>query len=125
MKSLPFYIDNMNGGFMKADGVLRVEGQTLVFEFHVKDAILEAYKSDLKEIRIDLQELDLIEFKKGIFIPKLILHGKTAKSLADLPGDELTERTLKIKRKHRNIAASIASNLNLRLSEEKLRQLED
>lgn len=125
MRSLPFSIENLNGGFMKVEGILRVEGEQLVFEYQKKDAVVEAYQSELRTEKIPLSELDMLEFKKGWFSTKLILHGKTAASFGDLPGEELTERVLKVKRKHRNVAANISSNLNLKLSEQKLNELED
>ncbi|MEX0723290.1 MAG: hypothetical protein WD357_08815 [Gracilimonas sp.] len=125
MRSLPFAIENLNGGFMKVEGILRVVGEHLVFEFQKKDAVVEAYQSELKTEKIPLSELDMLEFKKGWFSGKLILHGKTARSFGELPGKDLTERVLKVKRKHKNVAASISSNLNLKLSEQKLNELDD
>ncbi|MDR9419362.1 hypothetical protein [Gracilimonas sp.] len=125
MRSLPFTIENLNGGFMKIEGILRVEGEKLVFEFQKKDAVVEAYQSELKTEEVSISEINMLEFKKGWFSGKLILHGKTAKSFGELPGKDLTERVLKVKRKNRELAASISSNLNLKLSEEKLRELDD
>lgn len=125
MRSLPFTIENLNGGFMKVEGILRVEGDHLVFEFQKKDAVVEAYQSELRTAKVPLSELDMIEFKKGWFSGKLILHGKIAKSFGDLPGKDLNERVLKIKRKNRERAASISSNLNLRISEQKLNELDN
>ncbi|MEX0844210.1 MAG: hypothetical protein WD022_02970 [Balneolaceae bacterium] len=125
MRSLPFTIENLNGGFMKVEGILRVDGEHLVFEYQKKDAVLEAYQSELRTETVALSELDMLEFKKGWFSGKLILHGKRATSFGDLPGKELTERVLKVKRKHRNLAANISSNLNLMLSEKKLSELDD
>ncbi len=125
MRSLPFTIENLNGGFMKVEGILRVEEENLVFEYQKKDAVVEAYQSELRTETISISELDMLEFKKGWFSGKLILHGKTARSFKDLPGKDLTERVLKVKRKHREVAASISSNLNLKISEQKLNELED
>ena len=124
MRALPFTIDNLNGGFMKLEGILRVKEDRLLFEFHKKDAVLEAYQSDLKSVEIPLSEIDMLEFKKGWFSAKLILHGKSASSFKDLPGKDLVERVLKVKRKHREVAARISSNLNLKLSEKKLQELD-
>ncbi|HET8864826.1 MAG TPA: hypothetical protein VFM80_03945 [Gracilimonas sp.] len=125
MRTLPFSIENLNGGFMKVEGILRVEGEYLVFEFQKKDAVVEAYQSELRTEKIPLSELDMLEFKKGWFSGKLILHGKNARSFGELPGKDLTERILKVKNKHKNVASSISSNLNLKLSEQKLNELED
>lgn len=123
MKNLPFVIDNLNGGFMKLEGILRMKGEKLFFEYKKKDAVLEAYQSDLLEDVIPLYELDMCEFKKGWFGGKLILHGKSAHTFKNLPGEDLTVRKLKVKRKHRNLAANISSKLNLMLSERKLSEL--
>jgi hypothetical protein len=125
MRSLPFSIENLNGGFMKVEGILRVEEENLVFEFQKKDAFVEAYQSELKTVTIPLASIDMLEFKKSWFSAKLILHGKRASSFGDLPGKELTERVLKVRRKHQNIAANISSNLNLKLSEQKLNELDN
>ncbi len=125
MKTLPFVIENLNGGFMKVEGVLRVEGEKLVFEYQKKDAVVEAYQSELRTQEIQISELDMLEFKKGWFRGKLILHGKRASSFGELPGKDLTERVLIIKRKHRNTAANISSSLNLLLSERKLKELDE
>ncbi len=110
---------------MKVEGILRVEGEILVFEFQKKDAVVEAYQSELKTATIALSGLELLEFKKGWFNAKLVLHGKNARTFEDLPGKDLTERVLKVKRKHMGLAANISSNLNLKLSERKLNELED
>ena len=125
MRSLPFVIENLNGGFMKIEGILRVENEKLVFEFQKKDAVVEAYQSELRTVEIPVSELDMLEFKKGWFSGKLILFAKTARSFGDLPGKDLTERVLKVKRKDRELAANISSNLNLKLSEQKLKELDD
>lgn len=110
---------------MRIEGILRVEGEELVMEFQKKDAVIEAYQSDLRTEKIPITELDMLEFKKGWISSKLILHGKTASSFKDIPGNELTERVLKVKRKHRDLAANISSNLNLRISEHKLSEMDD
>ncbi len=125
MRSLPFEIDSLNGGFMLVEGILSVKGPKLFIEFQKKDAVMGAYKSDLQTIEIPFSSIDIVEYKKGVFSAKLILHGKNAAALKDLPGDELTVRKLKVKRKNREIAASIASKINLELSEMKLKELGD
>lgn len=124
MRSLPFYSDDLNSGLMMLDGILRVEKGVLYFEFQKKDAVLDVYKSDLMNIEIPLSEIAMMEYKKGFFTSKLIIHSKRAAAFKDLPGSQLTERTLKVKKKHREIAASISSNVNLELSERKLRELD-
>jgi hypothetical protein len=125
MRALPFYDDELNAGFMKMEGILRVENGKLNFEFQKKDGVLEAIKSGIKSISIDLNDIDLVEYKKKLFGGRLILHGKRATVFEALPGNDLTTRTLKVKRAHRDIAANIASNVNIWLSEKKLREMDE
>jgi hypothetical protein len=86
---------------------------------------LEAYKSDIMTDEILFSDLNMIEFKKGIFSSKLILHGKKAAPFRNLPGSDLTTRSLKVKKKNREIAANISSKVNLELSEMKLREMDE
>lgn len=123
MRSLPFYMDDLNGGFMKLEGILSVEKGKIYLEFQKSDAILETYKSDVQQLEIDISEISMMEYKKGLFSSKLIVHAKRAITFQDFPGNGLTERTLKVKKKHREIAASISSNINLLLSEKRLNEL--
>lgn len=125
MRNLPFVIDELNGGFMLLEGILSVKGAKLFIEFQKKDALMGAYKSDLQTIEIPFSEIDMMEFKKGFFSSRLIIYGKNARALSELPGDDLTTRKLKIKKKNRDIAASISSKVNLELSEMKLREMDD
>ena len=125
MRALPFYDDELNAGFMKMEGILRVENGKLAFEYQNKDAIMGAVKSGLRTVEIDLSSIDMMEYKKKLFGGRLILHASRASVFADLPGNELTTRTLKVKREHREIAANIASNVNLYLSEKKLREMDE
>lgn len=124
MRSLPFYCDDLNGGLMMLEGILSVENGKLSLEFQKKDAVLDIYKSDLMNIEVDLSEISMIEYKKGFFSSKFIIHSKKAATFQNFPGSKLTERVLKVKKKHREIAASISSNINLELSERKLRELD-
>lgn len=125
MRSLPFYVDDLNGGFMKLEGILRLEEGQLIFEYQKKDAILEAYKSALTTVEIPVTDLAMTEFKKGWFSAKLTLHADRPAVFADLPGNELTTRVLKLKKKHAEIAAKISSSVNLQLSQYRLQQMED
>ncbi|XWN36254.1 MAG: hypothetical protein ROO71_09860 [Balneola sp.] len=125
MRSLPFIIDQLNGGFMLVEGILSVKSQKLFIEFQKKDAVMGAYKSDLATVEIPFSEIDMMEYKKGFFSSKLIIHGKNARALTELPGDELTSRTLKVKKKNKEVAANISSKVNLELSEMKLKELDE
>ena len=125
MRALPFYDDEQNGGFMMLEGILRIEKGKIHIEYQKKDAIVEVVKSSVKSFAIDLNDIDLIEYKKKLFGARLILHAKRATVFEDFPGNELLIRILKVKRKNRDIAANVASNVNLLLSEMKLKELDE
>jgi hypothetical protein len=55
----------------------------------------------------------------------LILHGKSATSFKRIPGNDLTQRVLKIKKEHQDLAANISSKLNLKISEQKLSEMDE
>lgn len=124
MRSLPFVIEELNGGFALVEGILSVKEHKLFVEFQKKDSVFGAIKSDVKAIEIPFSGIDMMEYKKGVFSAKLTIYGKNATALKELPGDELMTRKLKVKRKYREIAANISSKVNLELSEMKLRELD-
>lgn len=125
LRALPFYDDEQNGGFMMLEGILRIEKGNINIEYQKKDAIVEVVKSGVKTVNISLDDIDMIEYKKKLFGARLIIHASRATVFEEFPGSELLTRTLKVKRKNREIAASIASNVNLFLSEKKLRELDE
>lgn len=124
-RNLPFYNDDLNGGFMKVEGILRLEGDFLCVDYQKKDTVLGAYRSELKSVKIPVSGIDLAEFRKKWFSARLTLHAKRADVFKDFPGSSLTKRVLKIKKEDRSTAASLSSNLNLRISEQKLREMDE
>ena len=78
MRALPFYDDEQNGGFMTMEGILRIEKGEIHIEYQKKDAIVEMVKSNVKSISINLNDIDLIEYKKKLFGARFILHAKRA-----------------------------------------------
>lgn len=125
MMSFPFIIDELHGGFMKVDGILRMDGEQLLFEFQKKDNVIGMYQSEIQTEVIPIADLSMAEYKKGFFKDKIVLHGKRATSFKALPGKDMGERVLKIKKKNRSKASSLISRINLELSELKLKELED
>ena len=122
---LPFYNDELNSGFMKLEGLLRLEKDKITIEFQKKDSIMEVIKSGVQMVEIFLCDLEVVEFRKKLFGGRLILYAKRATVFEHFPGTDLTTRVLKVQRKRRDHAASVASNINLILSEQKLRELDE
>ena len=126
MRNFSFVIDELNGGFMKMAGTIRLEGETLRLEFYKTDNVFEAYKSDLKTLEIDLGDLNEIEFKKSFLGGgKLTLKANSEQVFGGLEGMEVGVRVLKVKRKEREAALSVTSRARLLLSERRLRELDE
>ena len=124
MKNIPFYIDGVNGGFMRVEGIIRLEKNGLYLEFQIKDAVIKAYKSPIKTLFLALEDIDTIETKVGWFRTRLWIHVQSGKILEAIPGNDLTQRVFSFKRAYRLALANMISQLNLALSELKLKELD-
>lgn len=122
-KAVSFEIPTVNQGFRIARGLLKLEGEELLFEFQVTDAFLEVFNSDVEEVRIELADLQSVEYKKGWFSSKIVLEARSLRVFEEIPGTDGAECVLKIKRKDRGEAQKLVSKTRLTLSEMKLRDL--
>lgn len=88
MSSLPFSIP-MYVGLAKADGLLRLEGNTLVLEFEIQDRPLGLLKSELRELRIPIFEIEHLELANGwLRKPRLIVQTESMRVSRQIPGSE-------------------------------------
>ena len=71
-ENVPFYIDGVHGGFMRVGRIMRLEKDGLYFEFQVKDALVEAYKSSVKTHYLALKDIDAVETKMDVFLHTLM-----------------------------------------------------
>ncbi|RMG67986.1 MAG: hypothetical protein D6722_12320 [Bacteroidetes bacterium] len=123
---LPFFIDNLYGGFAKVNGILSRDRQFLTLEFQVADNVLGGLlKGRPKEIRLPLKALASVEYKQNWFVARMILRAYRLGDLAEIPNAESGEAKLSIKRKDRKVAREMASSLNLALSEIRLAQMDE
>ena len=125
MKNIPFYIDGVHGGFMKVEGIMRLEQDGIYLEFQVKDSLMEAYKSSVKTHFLVLKDIDTVELRIGWFRTRLFIFAQSGKILEAIPGNDLTQRVFSFKRGNRPALASMVSQLNLELSELKLKELDE
>lgn len=122
-QAVAFEIPDVNMGFKKATGLVNLSGEELVLEFQEEDAFIGVFQSDVKEVRIPLDQLQEIRFKKGWFSSKLILEARSLKVFRELPGSG-HKVTLKIKRGDRKDADRLISKIRLAKSEQQLRDLD-
>ena len=96
MGSLPFSVSAF-GGLARADGLLRLDGHSLVVEFQIQDRLLGWLCSDLKELRIPISEIDGIALETHwLRRPRLIVQTETMRVSRQIPGSRhgLFELTL-------------------------------
>jgi hypothetical protein len=120
---VPFTVEAF-GGFAEAHGLMRLEGNALVLEFQLQDSILNVLRSDVREVRIPLEEIEAITFKRGWLRAKFTIKTYKVRTLKEVPGSDKGEVTLHIRHKDRQKAARLASDLELKLLEHQIDRLE-
>lgn len=111
MSSLPFSI-SMYAGLAKADGLLRLEGNTLVLEFEIQDRLLGLMKSELKELRIPIFEIEHLELANGwLRKPRLIIQTESMRVSRQIPGSEHGSFELTLDNAHKLAARHLISTV--------------
>ncbi|MBN2092023.1 hypothetical protein JW964_20565 [candidate division KSB1 bacterium] len=124
MLSLPFKITNLFSDLAEAHGLVSIEGDYLRMEFQTQDAILGLLKSQLKEIKIPIQELNSAIYQKKLFGTKIILRANKLSTLSRVPGHQKGQVVLEISRKDRDQAEQLVSSLDMKITEMNLRRLD-
>jgi hypothetical protein len=120
MESLPFQ-NSAYEGFGVIEGRIRLNGRSLLIEFHVKDSVFGAFKSDLKTISIPLEKLEAIRYKKARFgRPSIELDVTDASLLNEIPGASVGTLILKLLRSARPHAEAVVRKIEFRLAEQRL-----
>lgn len=123
--TVPFEIPNVNHGFVEVKGLFRTTNENIVLEFDERDGFVGMVKSDLKEVEIPYSEIESIILIKNLFRTKIELVGKSMKIFQEVPGSTQGTLHLKVRRKDRMRAEKAISNARLKLSEFKLKELDD
>jgi hypothetical protein len=111
MASLPFSIV-LFAGLAKANGLLRLEGSSLVLEFQIQDRGLGLLRSELKELRIPIAEIEHLELKTGWFRrPRLIVQTQTMRVSRHVPGSQHGTFELAIEPPHQLAARHLISSV--------------
>jgi hypothetical protein len=121
MTSLPFKIRGVFTGLVDVEGIARLENQELCLEFRM--AVLTRLKTNPKEIRIPLEELEEAVFKNRFCLGFLVLRARRLDSFKDVPGNATGELRLRCRREHWETAKELASRLSMKTTEHQLRAL--
>ena len=123
--TVPFSISDAYEGLTDVDGLARFEADALTLEFQTKDAFFGMNMSDVQQVRIALTDLASVHFVKRMLWATLTLRVHRMALVEKVPGARRGEIKLRFARKHRDEAHTLASQLQLRLSEHKLERMDE
>lgn len=106
MESLPFTISQWLGA-ARAAGLLRREGQSLLFEFELKDGLLGVLRSQVREVRISLADIESIAWQSGWLADEIKLQTRTLRASQGLPGHDCGTVRLSISKQDRKLAQQL------------------
>jgi hypothetical protein len=114
MKStVPFTIRNVFQGFAKTEGILSVDGADLKLEFQTTDTMIGLLKSGIWEVRLPLDEVEEIAFRKGLFGSSLVIRVAGMRAASEVPGFKHAEIALSVSKKHSQAAADLVSSIQI------------
>lgn len=120
---LPFSIADTHAGFARAQGLMRMEAETLVVEFEIKESLLGVLSFGRKEVRIPIRDVDSATLKKSWWGTTLILQFNRLEPVTQLPKVNRGRCHFSIARPDRAIAASFAPALQLQIADSQLSAL--
>lgn len=117
MHAVPFTLDNVWAGFGHVEGLLHDEGGSLCFEYRLKDAIVGALRSEVKQLRVPLKDLVSVSLTKGWLGNnwlgvKIVIQTARMDVLEDMPGASQGRIVLKISGKDSEAAEAFVANLH-------------
>ena len=124
MASVPFSIPDLYGGLATARGIARIEPEHLVLEFDIRDDLIGEFTSSINQARIPLTEIESLEVSRRLWWTTLAVRTRSMASIADVPGRTQEGVRLNIARKYRNDAAMLAAEVDLRVAELRLDEMD-
>ena len=147
-------LSNAGGNFdasiyreLPINGMLRLEAETLCFQFRRKktgwdkEAVENFFstifgggsgepkkkkKSNIEDICVPLEQIMKVSFKRSRwFQSKLKIHANDLRAFEQIPGGAHPRLLLRIAKEHAELAESLVNRLHLKLSEHTLRRLDD
>jgi hypothetical protein len=133
MTSVPFSISNVYGGLGFAQGVLRNDADNLVLEFQLKDSVFGLLRSRVRQVCIPISAIEEIALERMLADPwqwlglggiQLRIRTMDLSSVKDIPGHGEDGFRLRIKRKYRRAVRTFVSEVELRIAEMRLLDIE-
>ena len=124
LPSVPFWSYDADDEDFTIHGLLRFEENVLHVEYQIKDSEDRLLK-DIHTLTIRLTDLDAVRFSRNIFWATLTLRVRSLSLLKEVPGTRRGELKLRFSRKYRSEAHALATQLQLRMSERKLKRIDE
>jgi hypothetical protein len=116
MDTVPFTLSNVFAGFGEGEGLLHNEGTHLCVEYQVKDGIVGVLKSEIKQLRISIDDLVSVTLTKGWFRTnwgaKIIIQADRMDAFEDMPCASQGRLELSISRKDYEVAEDFVYHLH-------------
>ena len=114
--SLPFKITDVYEGLALTEGLLRINDNSLIFEFLTKDAVLGLIKTEVQQVTVAFEDIEEVNFKKSMFGNSLQIRLASLVIAQKIPAQKGSNVELNIARKDADIALSFVSNIRLDMS---------
>ena len=111
--TVPFTIRNVFQGFAESEGILSVDGADLKLEFQTTDAVVGLLKSGVREVRLPLDDVQEVAFRKGWFGCSLVIRVSGMRGASEVPNFKQGEILLSIAKKHSQAAADLVSSIQI------------
>lgn len=101
MNSVPFHIAEIDHGIAEADGLLRLEGGRLVFEF--QKTTIGLFKSEPRRVEVALDDVQEMHHKRRRFLrDKVTITARRLDALTSVPGQSGGRLVLLVHHRHRD-----------------------
>jgi hypothetical protein len=111
--TVPFKIRNVFQGLAEVEGILSVDGSDLRLEFQTAENVVGLLKSGVREVRLPLDSIEEIAFRKGLFGNSLVIRVGEMRMASKVPNFKQGEILLSIARKHSQAAADLVSSIQI------------
>ena len=105
-------------------GLARLDADVLNVEFQMMDDE-DKLQEKIHYMTIRLADLDAVRFSRNVFSATLTLRVRSLSLLQAIPATRQGEWKLRFHRKYRDEAHTLAAQLRLRMSERKIKQIDE
>jgi hypothetical protein len=124
METLSFHTADSFGGLAETSGILSLEGDSLVLEFEMKDALMGVIRTGPRTVRLPVTDLAEVGLRLGWFQQRLVLRSRNLRVFADLPGRDGAELVLYCRRRDRVTMQHVYAAVQERLTSASLKRLD-